>query len=51
MSEGRSVAAGAAQRVGSGTSRLVRAWRALPHESRLAAFASIGLFLTLFLPW
>jgi len=50
MSEGRT-AAGAAHRVGSGTTRLVRAWRALPHESRLAAFASIGLFLTLFLPW
>ena len=41
----------AARRVGSGTTRLVRAWRALPHESQLAAFASIGLFLTLFLPW
>jgi hypothetical protein len=49
MSEGRS--AGAAQRVGSGTTRLARAWKALPHESRLAAFASIGLFVTLFLPW
>jgi hypothetical protein len=23
----------------------------LPHESRLAAFASLGLFVTLFLPW
>lgn len=41
----------AARRVGSGTTRLVRAWRALPHESRLAAFASVALFLTLFLPW
>ena len=50
MSEGPT-AAGAARRVGSGTTRLVRAWRALPHESRLAGFASIGLFLTLFLPW
>ncbi|MBV8217171.1 MAG: hypothetical protein JO325_01805 [Solirubrobacterales bacterium] len=50
MSEGRS-AAGAAQRVGSGTSRIVRAWKALPNESRLAAYASIGLFVTLFLPW
>jgi hypothetical protein len=30
---------------------LVRAWRALPHESRLAAFASLALFVTLFLPW
>jgi hypothetical protein len=50
MSEGRT-AAGAAHRVGTGTTRLVRAWRALPHESRLAAFASLALFLTLFLPW
>jgi hypothetical protein len=50
MSEGPT-AAGTARRVGSGTSRLVRAWRTLPHESRLAAFASIGLFLTLFMPW
>ncbi|MGO9498253.1 MAG: hypothetical protein ACLQA5_16335 [Solirubrobacteraceae bacterium] len=50
MSEGRT-AAGAAQRVGSGTSRLVRAWKALPTESRLAAYASGALFFTLFLPW
>jgi hypothetical protein len=50
MSEGPT-GAGTARRDGSPTSRLVRAWRALPHESRLAAFASIGLFLTLFLPW
>jgi hypothetical protein len=50
MSEERT-AAGAARRVGSGTVRVVRAWRALPHESRLAAFASLALFLTLFFPW
>ena len=50
MSE-RRTAAGAAQRVGSGTSRLVRAWKALPTESRLAAYASGALFFTLFLPW
>ncbi len=50
MTEGPT-AAGAARRVGSGTTRIVRAWRALPHESRLAAFASLALFLTLFLPW
>src|SRR6185437_14871637 len=50
MSDGPS-AAGTARRVGSGTSRMVRAWRALPHESRLAAFASAALFLALFLPW
>jgi hypothetical protein len=41
----------AARRVGAGTTRLARAWRVLPHESRLAAFASLALFLTLFLPW
>ena len=50
MSEGRT-AGGAAHRVGTGTTRLVRAWRALPHEPRLAAYASLALFLTLFLPW
>jgi hypothetical protein len=31
--------------------RLSQVWRALPHERRLAAYASLGLFLTLFLPW
>jgi hypothetical protein len=50
MSDGPS-AAGSARRVGSGTSRVVRAWRALPHESRLAALASAALFVALFLPW
>ena len=50
MSEGPT-AAGAARRVGSGTGRLVRAWKALPNESRLAAYASGALFFTLFLPW
>jgi hypothetical protein len=50
MSEGRP-AATAAQRVGTGAGRLLRAWRALPPERRLAAGASIGLFLALFLPW
>ncbi len=50
MSEGRP-AASAAHRVASGTGRLVRAWRALPHERRLAAYASFGLFIALFLPW
>src|ERR1700722_12603239 len=44
-------AAGAAHRVGSGAGRLMRAWRGLPHERRLAVYAAIGLFLTLFLPW
>ena len=50
MSEGPS-AARAARRVGSGTSRVVRAWRVLPHESRLAALASAALCVALFLPW
>ncbi len=50
MSEGPT-AAGALRRVGSGTGRLVRAWKALPNESRLAAYASGALFFTLFLPW
>ncbi len=50
MSEGPS-AAGTARRAGSGASRVARAWRALPHESRLAAFASGALVVTLFLPW
>jgi hypothetical protein len=40
-----------AHQLGSGASRAVRAWRALPHEQRLAAYAAIGLFLTMFLPW
>jgi len=50
MSEART-AADAAQRARSGPTRLVRAWRVLPHESRLAALAALALFLTLFLPW
>jgi hypothetical protein len=49
MTENRG--ASAATRVSAGTNRVVRAWRATPHEHRLAAYASIGLFLTLFLPW
>jgi hypothetical protein len=50
MSEGRT-AATAAHRVGTGAGRLVRAGRDLPPERRLAAYAAVGLFLTLFLPW
>jgi hypothetical protein len=50
MSEGRT-AAGAAARMGSGAGRLIRAWRGLPRERRLAASAAGGLFLTMFLPW
>ena len=44
-------ATSAAQRVASGTGRLIRAFRQLPHERRLAVYASLGLFLTMFLPW
>ena len=50
VSEGRP-AGSAAHRVASGTGRLVRAWRVLPHERRLAVYASFGLFIALFLPW
>jgi hypothetical protein len=50
MSASRPSANGA-QRVGSTSTRLLRFWRGLPHERRLAALAAIGLFLTLFLPW
>ncbi|MGZ4192506.1 MAG: hypothetical protein ACXVRW_08640 [Solirubrobacteraceae bacterium] len=49
MSSGRD--AGQSQRIGSPPARLVRVWRDLPHERRLAALACVGLFLTLFLPW
>lgn len=38
-------------RVGAIAGRLTRVWRRLPSERRLAAFAAIGLFVTLFLPW
>jgi hypothetical protein len=30
---------------------MIRAWRELPQERRLAALAAVGLFFTLFLPW
>lgn len=49
MSSGRS--ASGARRTGSPPTRMIRAWRELPQERRLAALASVGLFLTLFLPW
>jgi hypothetical protein len=42
---------GTAQSVGKGIRRAVHALTVLNHERRLAAFAAIGLFLTLFLPW
>jgi hypothetical protein len=38
-------------RIGAIAGRLTRVWRRLPSERRLAAFAAIGLFVTLFLPW
>ncbi len=48
---GDSAAPTAAKRAASGAGRLVRVWRNLPHERRLAAYAAIGLLLALFLPW
>jgi hypothetical protein len=41
----------ATDRIIDGASRLVRAYRALPRERRLAAFAALGLFVVMFLPW
>ena len=49
MTSGRS--ASNAHRTGSPPTRMLRVWRELPQERRLAAMASVGLFLTLFLPW
>ncbi len=40
-----------AHRTGSAPTRVLRAWRELPQERRLAALACVGLFLALFLPW
>jgi hypothetical protein len=48
---GRRAAADGAQRVGAASTRVVRVWRGLPGERRLAVAAAIALFLTLFLPW
>jgi hypothetical protein len=50
MSESRLAAEGAA-RAGSAAGRMRRAWRVLPSERRLAVFAALGLFASLFLPW
>lgn len=50
MSEGRT-AATAAQKVGSGAGRVLRAWKVLQRERRQAALAALGLFVSLFLPW
>jgi hypothetical protein len=44
-------AADVAHRVGSALVRTGRAFRQLTHERRMAAFAAIGLFVSLFLPW
>jgi hypothetical protein len=41
----------AARRTGTVAGRLGRAFRALPHERRLAAYGAMGLFVSLFLPW
>jgi hypothetical protein len=41
----------ATERFVDGAIRLVRVYRALSSERRLAAYAAIGLFLVLFLPW
>lgn len=51
MSAPRGGIRGSMPRQGSPLQRLMRAWRNLPDERRLAAFAALGLFVTLFLPW
>lgn len=51
MSEPAAIASHAAQRAGSLAGRILRTWRKLPPERRLAAGSAIGLFFTLFLPW
>ena len=38
-------------RTRTGLGRAARAWRALTGEQHLAAYASVGLFLSMFLPW
>lgn len=48
---GSSGRASAGQRMSSASVRVMRAWRRLPYERRLAAVASLALFVTLFLPW
>jgi len=39
------------ERSGGALTRLVRAWRALTPERRLATYAAAALFLTMLLPW
>jgi len=46
-----STAGRVARHAGTGAGRAMRAWRKLPPDRRLAAWASFGLFLALFLPW
>jgi hypothetical protein len=50
MNESRATAT-AARRAGAGAARVIRVWRKLEPERRLAAIAAILLFLSLFLPW
>ncbi len=51
MSQETRAALSAAQRAGVGADRVLRVWRALPHERRLAVGAALALFVSLFLPW
>jgi hypothetical protein len=51
MSRSPRTATGSRERRGSILTRLVRAWRSLSRDRRLAAVAAFGLCLTLFLPW
>jgi hypothetical protein len=44
-------ASSAGRRLGSASVRILRAWGSLSPERRLAAMASLALFMTLFLPW
>jgi hypothetical protein len=48
---GEHTAPSAAARAGHGARRMAVAFRALPPERRLAAYAAGGLILSLFLPW
>jgi hypothetical protein len=45
------VSPGAADRASAGAGRLAGLWRRLAPDQRLAAFASLALLLTMFLPW
>lgn len=42
---------GTADRANAGAARLVGAWRRLAPDQRLAAFASLALLVSMFLPW